>query len=148
MASTAEQAEWVRKVLGFTLPDDPGASSSPLDVWLDAKERLDDQVSALQKVIRALDHPLAQKIADRGLVGLAGKWQVGLQAALMDYRAASADDRSKRANAVIAATGRLRSFLGSDPALPVLERNPLGVAVDIRSTLGKAADRIDGLMAS
>ncbi len=66
----------------------------------------------------------------------------------MDYRAASADDRSKRAGAILAARSRLRAFVASDPALPVLEGNPLGVAVDIRSILGKAADRIDSLIAS
>ena len=143
------QAEWLSGVLGVAL----GAAAevdgaAPLEVWRDAKEVLDRQISALQAAFRGVDHPLGQQIADKGLAGFSGNVQVGIMAALMEFKAAGAADRAARAAAVLKATGRLRGFLASDPALPLLEDNPFGIALDLRAVLGQAADRIDRMVSA
>jgi hypothetical protein len=150
--------EWVKRVLGVTVPEDtPRAGNSPdqsartvrpLEVWLAAKDVAGKQIAALQAAMRAQPHPMFPRLADRGLNGITGRLQVGLQAALMDLdRAASVGQGAARANAR-KAVADLRSFLATDAVVPLLERNPLGVAVDLKGGLGAALDAIDRALAA
>jgi len=139
------KSAWVERVL--QVPPRGSSGGTPLAIWRDAKDGLDQQIRALQSAFADIDHPLAQAIADRGLSGLSDRIQVGLQAALFDYQAADAAGRAAAGKKVQDATAKLRAFLASDPALPLLEKNPMGLPVDIRATLGQAADRIDAATA-
>ena len=152
------RSEWVQRVLGVTVPEagappgnpldksaPPAAASAvrPLEVWLAAKEVAGAQIVALQAAMRAQPHPMFPRLADRGLNGITGRLQVGLQVALMDLeRTGSAGRDAARAKASKAAAD-LRTFLATDAVVPLLDRNPLGVAVDLRGGLGAALDAID-----
>jgi hypothetical protein len=122
-------------------------STPVLPVWMQAKDSVNDQISRLQTAFRNSRHPLAQDIADKGLNGITRRLQVGLQAALMEYDAASAEQLAAAAARLRSAMVAMRQFLDSDAVLPMLEKNPYGVMVAIRSTLGSALDSIERRLA-
>jgi hypothetical protein len=147
------QGEWVRRVLGVSIPEaappvTSPAGPSPLQMWLDAKEAAGSQVGALQVAMRALDHPLFERLADQGLNGVTGRLQVGLQAALMDVERATGQARVAARQKARSAVAEFRGFLTSDPVVPLLDANPLGVPVSLRAGLGRALDTIDRTLAA
>ena len=121
----------------------PSAGKGTLALWQAAKDVAGEQLNSLAGALRGSGHPLLIRIAEQGLHGLTRRLQVGLQAALMDYDGASQDARAKAAAKVKALLADYRDFLKTDATLPLLERNPLGITVDIRTRLGSALDLID-----
>jgi hypothetical protein len=124
---------------------DPAPTPAAVDVlkiWRDAKESVDEGISKLQTALRGQNQPVLARIADMGLNGVTDGNQTALTKALFDYKAASAADRSTFAKALQAQVGTYAQFLGSDPVLSLVENNPFGIAVPIRSTLGTALRQI------
>jgi hypothetical protein len=113
-----------------------------LPVWTAAKDEVAAQIAKLQTAFRNTGRPLALRVADKALTGLTQRLQVGhqaaLQAALIEFDNASVDKRAQAAAKLRTATGNMKRFLATDPMLPLLEENPLGVLVTIRSTLTTA----------
>jgi hypothetical protein len=140
MATDGDRRAWVTRVLGINSPG-PGSSGRirVLPIWQVAKEAADSEIAKLQDGFRATGHPLGKVIADKGLAGLSRRLFVPVVAALMDY---DADAGQAAASQALSALDRVQEFVASHPALPVLERNPFGVTVTLRKTLGTAAHRI------
>ena len=123
-------------------------AASPLDIWNAAKEQVDTGITKLQAALRGVKHPQTDRIAEFGLAGLSGSGvQTAIIASLMSYNRAAAAERAQAAPAVIAAIGAYRSFLGSSKLVDLCERNPFGVALDIRGVIGRALDEIERVMA-
>lgn len=152
------RSEWVQRVLGVSvseagalarnLPDKSAPQAAapavrPLEVWLAAKDAAGAQITALQGAMRAQPHPMFPRLADRGLNGITGRLQVGLQVALMDLERAGATGHDAARAKAIKAVADLRNFLTTDAVVPLLDRNPLGVTVDLKGGLGAALDAID-----
>ena len=126
----------------------PAAAAKPLQVWLDAKDDANEQIGKLQTAMRSLRHPLFDRVADQGLNGITGRLQVGLQVALTEVDHASGTARAAAQTKARAVVADFRNFLTTDPVLPVLEKNPLGVKVTLRAGLGQALDAIDKALAA
>jgi len=124
------------------------ASKRTLPVWTEAKDAVGEQLNKLQSSLKANKNPLMQRIADQGLNAITGRLQVGWQAALMEFDSGGPEQKAKAKAALQAGLAEMRSFLGSHPALPLLEQNPVGVAVTIRATLGAALTAIEEAIAS
>ena len=138
MAADGDQLAWVTRVLGVDSPGPGYSRRSPvLPIWQEAKEAADSEIARLQDGFRATGHKLGAIIADKGLAGLSRRLFVPVVAALTDY-----DADAGRAPAALSALDRMQEFVAKHPALLVLERNPFGVAVTLRATLGSAARRI------
>ncbi len=110
----------------------------PLDIWRDAKDQANVEIGQLQSALRGTRVPLFEKIADQGLNAITGRLQVGLQAALMD----GSKDKAR------AAVADFRSFLATNALLPLLEQNPFGVKVTLRTELPRALDAIEKALAA
>lgn len=111
--------------------------------WPDALEDVNAQLSRLGKALRATGEPLGQQIADQGLSALTGRLRVGLQAALVDLESARPHQRAAAAGRARAAAQSMQRFLDTDPVLPLLESNPFGVMLTVRSRLTVALRAID-----
>jgi hypothetical protein len=122
-------------------PRDPDTGRL-LDIWQQAKDTLNDQVSRLQSALRGRNNPDLLVIADKGLNGFTRRLQVGLQVALMNYDSVQGDARAQAKSRVLALVAEWRQFLQGDRFIQLIERNPFGVSVTIRATLGAALDRI------
>lgn len=121
----------------------PDAAESPLDVWNGAKETVDVGIEKLRQALRGIRHPDTDRIAEFGLAGLSGGGaHTRMTAALMSYDRAPAADRAEAAKAVADAMAEYRAFLGSNRLVALCEANPFGVAVDIRTTMDAALERI------
>ena len=120
----------------------------PLEIWRDAKDLAGVEIGKLQEALRAKKLPLFHKIADQGLNGITGRLQVGLQVALMDLNGKSGDALTAAKDKARKAVTDFRGFLGSDPTLPLLESNPLGVTITLRSSLPRALDAIENSLAA
>jgi hypothetical protein len=158
------QHAWVLRVLGVgsgqvtpasarDVPADaspaPNAiGTKPLQTWLQARQAAGEQISKLQDAMRALNHPLFARLADQGLNGITGRLQVGLQVALTDLEGASGEARGKARQKARAVIADFHGFLKTDPVLPLLEANPLGVPITLRAGLGQALDAIDKALAA
>ena len=134
---------------GLGVPSKPTGrsdSSSPtrlLPVWNAAREAVGQQIGQLQSALRATKDPVMLAIADKGLSGISQRLQVGLHVALIEFDAGDAASRGEAAPKVAAATGEMRKFIDTHPALPLLEKNPLGIQVTIRKSLAEALDTIE-----
>ncbi|TNJ46809.1 hypothetical protein [Phaeobacter sp. B1627] len=148
--SAAETLAGVEQALaehGRTAAAAGGAGGSSgarlLPIWQSARESVDVQFSALQAAMRSRTHPLFQRVADAGFNGITGNRLVRLQAALMDMDTATEATRATALKNLRKARSDMLEFLKSDKLLPLLETNPLGVKVNVRSTLARALKSID-----
>jgi hypothetical protein len=137
-ATAAGLAQQLREGLdGGTAP-----AGKPLDIWRDAKDQAGAEISQLQQALRGTGVKLFEQIADQGLNAITGRLQVGLQAALMDVGNGGSKDKAR------AAVADFRSFLAADEVLPLLEQNPFGVKVTLRTELPRALDAIEKALAA
>lgn len=118
------------------------ASGDVMEIWRDAKESMDDGISKLQSALRGYNHPALNRIAEFGLNGATNGNQTALMKCLMEFRAANGPDRDKAAKALLAQAGVYAQFLTTDPVLDLCEKNPFGVALPLRATLGGALQKI------
>ncbi|QYK41121.1 MAG: hypothetical protein KF887_17335 [Paracoccaceae bacterium] len=119
----------------------------PLDVWNAAKETTDAAIGALQARLGQIADPDLDRIARFGLNGITEGNQTALMKHLLDYRQASGDARAKAAAALRSQAAAYRSFLQSNELIDLCEKNPFGVAVDLRGPLGAALTEIERLAA-
>jgi len=120
------------------------AADNPLEIWKQAKDRVDGQIGQLQTALRGIKHPAFDKIADMGLAGLSGgRVNTMLMAALMDHARAPAEKQADSAQAVQSAVVAYRDFLQSDPVVAHCEQNPFGVRMTLSDTLGSALTEIE-----
>lgn len=148
---TSEQRAFLTKYLGVSLPDggtaaEMGKAPAAVPIWMEAREDVGNQISALQSHLKTRPEPLFQKIADAGLHGVTSGQLSKLQAALMDFDGASGAAKQDAAELAQTASEAMRTFLKDNLVLPLLERNPFNVTVTIRATLGAALDRIDRIL--
>ncbi|MEX0282064.1 MAG: hypothetical protein AB3N13_12850 [Arenibacterium sp.] len=111
-------------------------------IWREAKEQSDAGISALQTKLRGHGHPDLKNIADAGLSRVTQGNQVGLMRALMDYSASGAADRDKARDRLVRQIEEYRKFLSGSRVIQLLENNPYGVKVTVRSVMASALDRI------
>lgn len=117
-------------------------SADVLEIWRDAKESVDEGITKLQSALRENDHPALSRIADLGLNGVTEGNQTALAKALFEFKAASGAQKAKSARALEAQVAVYAKFLASDPVLDLVENNPFGVSLPLRSTLGTALRQI------
>ena len=142
MSDAATQDEWVKRVLGVTVPrGQPAATAAAakkpplMPIWRDAKEEVDVGIGRLQDALRALDDDDLNTIVEYGLYGATEGQSVRLIAALTD----NDSNRSPQSLRKVAkAVGEFRDFLASAPIVTLIEDNPFGVKVGLRDTLGAA----------
>lgn len=155
MAATAEQDDWIYRVLGVDAVDGPAPSLAELgldvsDVWSSAREafnrasdEVDGQVTALQAALREDADPELDDIAELGLNAMTGSTRVPLQAALMDAGSGDAARLQKASPKLRSAIRAFRSALKSDPRIAACDDNPFGVDVSIRDTYESALDQLE-----
>ena len=124
-----------------TAPD--GKAAKVLPLWTKAREIVGGQLSELQGVLRGTKNPDMRRIAEYGMNGITKRLQVGLQVALMNLDQAAGDARPKAADKVRQVVADYRKFLESDRLVPLLDKNPFGVKVAIRPTLGAVLTAIE-----
>jgi len=124
------------------------AAENPVQAWLDAKDAANAQIGKLQDALREMNHPVFQRLAEHGLSGIAGRLQVGLQVALMEVQRANDETREKAQEKARSVIADFRSFLATDAVLPILEENPLGVPITLRTDLKQTLDAIDNVLAA
>ena len=129
--------------LGLREPKSWKAGTKAMPIWTAAKDQVGAQLGKLQVAFRNTGDPLAIAIADKGLNALTQRLQVGLQAALMGFDSAPPGQRGAAAAKLRAAAAEMQQFLANDPVLPMLEANPCGVLVTIRSSLGSALSGVE-----
>lgn len=119
------------------------AAPDPLTIWTTAKESTDSALSALQSKLRQFSDPDLERIAEHGLNGITEGNQTALMKHLIDFRQAAPADRAKAGAALVAQGQEYRAFLAASDLVSLCEKNPFGVAVDLRGPLGRALDDID-----
>lgn len=141
MADDTAKREWVSRVLGVPMPDPAGGPATPLlPLWLDAKDDVDARLGRLQGALRGFGDPDLDRIAEYGLNGVTGTRSVGLMVALREADAPGADGRARRKAAD--AISAYRSFLDDSDVVQLIDSNPFGIEVGLKTTLGRALDTI------
>ena len=120
-------------------------AGNPLEIWRDAKDICDKDISALQSALRQHDDPDLTRIADLGLYGLTDGVQVRLMAAMIDFGETSGEARVKAAKTLAQRAAECRKLIENDPVIALAEGNPFGIAVAIRAPLGAALDKLDSI---
>lgn len=126
-------------------PKDDAPKEDAMTVWRDAKESVDVSISALQNVLKGIDDPDLQRIADAGLNGITDGLQSKLMAALFDFNSARGEARVKAGQVLVSRAGDLRKLIEGDPIIALCEDNPFGVKVAIRAPLSAALTRLENL---
>ncbi|MCW1917490.1 hypothetical protein NX862_01860 [Rhodobacter sp. KR11] len=144
-ALTPVQQAFLTKHLGVKAKSTMVVKALP--VWMAAREVADQDIDALQKALRGHKAPIFAKIADAGLHGITSGELTRMQAALMDLDRAAPADRPKAAARTRAAMTQMRGFLDGNPGLALLERNPFGLTIGLRQTLGRALAQIETALA-
>jgi hypothetical protein len=135
----ASQDDWVRRVLGVDIDAATGKSAAPrpklLPIWVQAKEKADIGIGKLQDALREFDDDDLETIREFGLYGASTGEAVGLMAALRE-----ADGQGSEAayDKVVDAVEEFRDFLDGATIVDLMESNPFGVQVPLRSVLGPA----------
>ena len=125
------------------------SGQKPQDIWNAAKEAADEGISKLQSAPRGVRHPDTQRIAEFGLAGVSGgQIQTKMMTALLTHTRAGGEDRAKAETLLRGVISEYRAFLFGNRLVALCDENPFGVAVNLRSGLGAALDRIEGTLAA
>ena len=141
--------KWLERVLGFTFPAAPPTSESgPADIlarwraardgWQSAVERVNSQIDALAKALRATGDTDLAEIADTGLMTVTGGFRTKMTAAMHELGTDDAAKLRKNGGKAAGFAEKLKAQLDSDAKVAGCDANPYGVAVSIRATLGPA----------
>ena len=144
----AEKDAWVERVLGVSfgssIPEGGSASlKAAVDAWRMASETVDQQMSALQRALKATDDDDLHEIAEFGLNAVTGNFKVPLMAALVGAERGEQRDISKLA----ALIPPFRKHLETDLRVEVCDENDFNVPVRIRATLLPALDQLARVVA-
>ncbi|MEJ0045528.1 MAG: hypothetical protein WDN04_04855 [Rhodospirillales bacterium] len=96
--SDSVKAEWIGRELGVDVspPVELDDTVPILQIWRDAKEAVDVNLSRLQTALRLSETDLGATVADVGLAPFTRGLQVKLVAALMDYEHSAAAPATAR----------------------------------------------------
>jgi len=123
-------------------------AGSPRAIWLAAKDEIDDQLGKLQLALRAFKEPRLERIAEMGLHGITDKRQVSLVTAINEFESAPPAGRQGPArDKLLSAVKSFAEFVATDPIVALCDKNPFGIPVAIRGTLGKALGDIRAAIA-
>jgi hypothetical protein len=152
MDDAESQRDWVTQVLGvsFSARADVRAASAGawkpiLPLWAAAKDAVDTSIDKLQRALLDDGDDYLRTIAEFGLNGATNRQSVRLMAALRDADATPSEETRSNATDAVEA---FRDFLQAAPIVSLIEDNPFGIAVPLRSTLGKALDDIAHALAA
>ena len=129
-----------REASGAGSPGSEGARL--LALWQDAKDEVDAGINQLVAALRAEKDPDLDQIADRGLIGVTGGNTVKLMAAFLELRGATAETRPKAAGVLRKAAESYRSTVFAHPLIDLIDNNPWGVQVGMKSRLEPVLDTI------
>ncbi len=137
------RAQWLKRVLGVTLPGNPqsaAAGAAPgwkaaRQGWQEASEAVDGQIEGLQAALRRSGDDRLEEIAEFGLNGITGNHRVKLMAMLLELRDGDAASLQKAGPKALGLIEAFRSHLESSEAVEVCDVNPFGIPVAIRATL-------------
>lgn len=141
VAATTEWCTRARSLLGLSAGTanaiataaDPGDLARAAKGWNAAVEAVGRQLAQLGTALRATGDPRCLRIAEYGLSGLTQRESVGMRAALLECQANPAEPKHRAR--LVAAIAAWRKLLAENALVPLLERNPLGVACAIRQPL-------------
>jgi hypothetical protein len=137
--ATDEQRGWATQVLGVAFGSaaaQTGAQGGALmPIWQQAKETVDAGLGRLQNAFRKTGDEDLVMIADYGLYGVTQGQNVKLMAAIMDADSTKSPAALKK---LAKAAQSYRAFLDGAPVVDLIEKNPFGVSVGMRQTLGAA----------
>ena len=110
-----------------------GDLASAAKGWNTAVETVGRQLAQLGAALRATGDPRCVRIAEYGLSGLTQRESVGMRVALLECQADAAEPKHRAR--LVAAIAAWRKLLAENALLPLLARNPLGIACAIRQPL-------------
>jgi hypothetical protein len=137
------KAQWLERVLGFTLPTRTPATlngaapdwKTARHNWQEASEAVDQQISGLQAALRQSDDDSLKEIAEFGLNALTGNHKVPLLRTLLAMGDGDPATLRKAGPKVIGFIDGFRKHLENSEQVEVCDKNPFGVTVTIRATL-------------
>ena len=137
-----ERDDWVRRVLGVSLPASPAALRAAVAALRDASDAVDGQVAGLQGLLQRSGDAELKAIAEYGMAALSGGNRTRMIAAAMELERSDPPPPAllKRAAAIAAS---YRAHLLRDPKVRGFDENPFGVPVSIRATLEPALRRLE-----
>jgi hypothetical protein len=157
MPTTAEQGNWVKRVLGVDLSTTgpkmtkptgtTGATIPVVRVWSDAKDQVDRQLNALYDVLRQTGIPVLTEVAGQ-IESVLENYRVGLISALMEYDGAGGAVKEKARIAALSTVNQYQTRLANDAHVTAADTNPFGVAVTVRTTLGAALTALQGRLSA
>jgi len=144
------KAQWLNRVLGFTLPTRTPATrggaapdwKAARHDWQAASEAVDQQIAGLQAVLRQSDDDSLKEIAEFGLNGLTGNHKVPLMRTLLALGDGDPATLQKAGPRVLGFIDAFRKHLENSEQVEVCDRNPFGVPVTIRATLVPALTQL------
>jgi hypothetical protein len=151
-----EKADWIYRVLGFTVPERPPGGSNgarptwqaALDAWRQANDAVNVQIDALRTGL--LDAAKSGEndadeyadelvdIAEKGLNAITEDHRVKLQAAVLQIGAGNREAVNKSGAKTLASIQAFQALLDRSEKIAACDANPFGVPVAIRGTLGPA----------
>ena len=144
MGSEVQDA-WVARVLGVVMGSQAtpaGADEDYLALFRDAKDAVDVGLSKLADSMRETEDEDFIRIADRGLYGLTNGEGVGLMKALFEVQRAPADQRGNAISKMRGTAAAYKKAVFDHPLSALVDENPFGVEVGLRSKLGAALDKL------
>ena len=114
---------------------------------IEASDTVDEQIGALQRVLRATEDPELHEIAEFGLNAMTGGFKTKLRAALLDLGDTSPENGSPQAAKALAAVRGLQEAIAADPRVAACDNNPGGVKVAIRATMLPALNQMQAALA-
>jgi hypothetical protein len=147
MSDAAARNQWVERVLAIRLPD-RGNPIQVARIWEDARKQVTVQTESLRSTLRALQSPLASKVADIGLDGFGDRFDLGLADILARYDRAQPERKGALVKSVRKAIVNTRRMVALDSVIAALERNPFGVSIAIKSAIMDALRTIEDAVGS
>ena len=136
---SSKQDAWIERVLGVRVGFAGSDGAKPrlqraIAAYSAASEQVDQQIGRLQAVLRQAPDEELNDIAEYGLNGLTANHRVRLQAALVGIAAGTFTQQQAQATANLVQS--YADHVGSDERFAACDRNPFGVAMTLRDTLG------------
>jgi hypothetical protein len=137
------QDDWIKRVLGFRFPGRNGANltqrwQAACARWRAANDAVDEQLTDLQKALRATEDEELQQIAEFGLSAMTGGFRTGVMTALIEIGNGDEAALRKHAAKTLNLVRGLHSQIEGDKRVAACDTNPFAVRVAIRGTLGPA----------
>jgi len=116
--------------------------------WEAANKDSSAQIEKLQKALRESGDEDLAEIAEFGLNGVTGNFKVRLMAAIVAMDSANAEARAGIAKRAASIVSGFRSHIDTHPQVKACDENPLGVPVNIRSSIGGALTELSKVLAT